>query len=345
MTRFALQLFGAFQLWCDEQPIAGFRSDKVRALLAYLALSAGKPIRRLQLIELLWDGYTKTAARASLRTALHNLRELLAPLPLLETTHQTVRFVTDHPAWWCDVDLVTELLTTATPLDLARQRTIATLVNQSFLPDFEALDSQPFQQWRQAQATFYQAQFLRLHNQLDRRLYYLARQFPVLPTDEPLIEEIRQRILSPYPRLLTLLGNDDIYQLQLATAVGQTVYSHFRDGVWMISLAEENDQEVYLADATEEQLAIIMGKRLALTMSGSESAVAQLCQQLRQWQVLLIFGPLIGGETRLAGLLVKLLQAASALRILVMARQRLRLQAEFVLTVPAVPHPSAAVHG
>lgn len=334
MTRFALQLFGAFQFWRDEQPIDKFRSDKVRALLAYLALSSGMPIRRVQLIELLWDGYTKQAARASLRTALHNLRELLAPLPLLETTHQTVRFVTNHPAWWCDVELVTELLTPTAQLDLTRQHTIETLVNQSFLPNFATVDSQPFQRWRQAQAEFYQAQFLPLRNQIASRLYQLARRLPVLPADDPLIGEIQQRILSPYPRLLTLLGNDEIYQLQLAVTVGQTLHRHFREGVRMISLTAPSA-------LTEEQLAMTIGMRLGLTMNTSEPSADQLCRQLRQWQVLLIFGPLMESETTLTGLLVKLLQTAPAIRILVLARQRLRLQAEFVLVLPATPQPTA----
>lgn len=334
MTRFALQLFGSFQLWSDEQPIDQFRSDKVRALLAYLALSEGKPIPRVQLLELLWDGYTKEAARASLRTALHNLRELLAPLSLLETTHQTVCFASNHPAWWCDVDLVNELLTPPVQLDRTRQRTIETLVNQAFLPAFATLDSQPFQVWRTAQAEFYQAQFLRLRNQLASGLYQLAQRLPILPATDPLVGEIQQRLLNPYPRLLTLLGNAERYQQQLAVTVGQLVYGHFREGVWVILLTEQNA-------VTEEQLATTIGKRLALTMDSSESAVIQLCRQLRQWQILLILGPVIERGTLLAGLLVKLLQAAPALRILVMAQQRLRLQAEFVVALPPTPQPIA----
>ena len=54
MTHLSLKLLGAFQAAIDGQPVDDFISDKVRALLAYLAVEAGKPHRRESLAALLW---------------------------------------------------------------------------------------------------------------------------------------------------------------------------------------------------------------------------------------------------------------------------------------------------
>jgi len=45
MARLDIMLFGPFQLMLDGEPVAGIDSDKVRALLAYLALEADRPHR------------------------------------------------------------------------------------------------------------------------------------------------------------------------------------------------------------------------------------------------------------------------------------------------------------
>ena len=104
MARIKLYLFGSFYTTLDDQPLTKFRSDKVRALLAYLVLRAKRPIRRTLLAELLWNGYTSKTARHSLRMALLNLRKLLADFDnLLIVTRQSVQFNASHSDFWCDV--------------------------------------------------------------------------------------------------------------------------------------------------------------------------------------------------------------------------------------------------
>ena len=51
-TRLTLTLLGALQFTLDGEPITAFESDKVRALLVYLALEADRPHRREVLAEL-----------------------------------------------------------------------------------------------------------------------------------------------------------------------------------------------------------------------------------------------------------------------------------------------------
>src|SRR5512145_1611628 len=77
MPNLSLSLLGPFQAALDGQLIGGFASNKVRALLAYLAVEADRPHSRDELIGLLWPDQPDTAARASLRQALANLRQVI----------------------------------------------------------------------------------------------------------------------------------------------------------------------------------------------------------------------------------------------------------------------------
>lgn len=78
MARLYLRLFGLFQIGVDEQPITSLKYDKARALLAYLALADGRPIRRESLAALLWPELPTAKARHNLRQALLALRQALA---------------------------------------------------------------------------------------------------------------------------------------------------------------------------------------------------------------------------------------------------------------------------
>ena len=80
-----IRLFGTFQVKLHQQAMSGFRSDKARALLAYLVVESGVRHRRDALASLLWGEFGDRAARRSLSSALANLRQLLAPAALIET--------------------------------------------------------------------------------------------------------------------------------------------------------------------------------------------------------------------------------------------------------------------
>ncbi len=45
MKKLSLQLHGNFQVELDQRPIAGFGTNKTRALLAYLAVENGKKLK------------------------------------------------------------------------------------------------------------------------------------------------------------------------------------------------------------------------------------------------------------------------------------------------------------
>ncbi|NLS76817.1 MAG: AAA family ATPase, partial [Chloroflexi bacterium] len=78
MARLRLALLGPFQAFLDEALVTDLASDKVRALLAYLAVESDRAHSRDALAALLWPDAPDAAARANLRNSLSNLRAAIA---------------------------------------------------------------------------------------------------------------------------------------------------------------------------------------------------------------------------------------------------------------------------
>ena len=96
MTLLNIQCFGAFQVSLSGQPLAAFGAEKVRALLAYLAVESDRPHPRRRLAGLLWPDQPEERALHNLRQALSTLRKLLpdppAGEPFFIVTSDTVQF-------------------------------------------------------------------------------------------------------------------------------------------------------------------------------------------------------------------------------------------------------------
>src|SRR5512139_2241370 len=96
MAHLALNVLGEFQVLIDGVPISSFESDKVRALMVYLAVEAGLSHRRATLVGLLWPDCLEQVARHNLRQALFNLRLALsdhfARPPYLLITRDAIQF-------------------------------------------------------------------------------------------------------------------------------------------------------------------------------------------------------------------------------------------------------------
>ena len=160
MPRLSLAFVGAFEARLDDRPITGFETVKVRALLAYLALEAGRPHRREAVASLLWPDAPGEAARTYLRQALANLREVLhdriADPPFLLITRDTIQFNagSDHGL---DIATFSALLATSArhahrqPAMCARcaQRLeeAATVYRGPLLDGFFLGDSMAFEEW------------------------------------------------------------------------------------------------------------------------------------------------------------------------------------------------------
>jgi DNA-binding SARP family transcriptional activator len=115
MTQLRLYLLGGFTAHWHDQPITSFPTDKVRALLAYLALEGKRPLRRESLATLLWPDYADSVAKRNLRQNLHRLKKLLDNLDpalsdqLLTISRQTVQI--NHDLLWLDVAEVEAAIT------------------------------------------------------------------------------------------------------------------------------------------------------------------------------------------------------------------------------------------
>lgn len=96
MARLGISLLGPMLVTRDGRPFIGFEYDKVRALLAWLALEADRPHRREALAGLLWPEQPEKAARDGLRNALTTLRRAIgddtADPPYLFITREAIQF-------------------------------------------------------------------------------------------------------------------------------------------------------------------------------------------------------------------------------------------------------------
>src|SRR5512135_3429866 len=96
MAHLAVSVLGELQVRIDDVPVSSFESDKVRALLAYLAVEAGRSHRRETLVGLLWPDCPEQAARHNLSQALFNLRlaigDHIAQPPYLLITRDAIQF-------------------------------------------------------------------------------------------------------------------------------------------------------------------------------------------------------------------------------------------------------------
>ena len=104
MSRLSIRALGTLLITLNGNPVIGFESDKVRALLVYLAVESDQPHRREKLAGLLWPEYVERSARASLRNALANLRLVIgdqkAQPSFLLITRQTIQYNR-----YCDYEL------------------------------------------------------------------------------------------------------------------------------------------------------------------------------------------------------------------------------------------------
>ena len=89
-----LQLLGIFHLSRGGSSVTAFRSDKARALLAYVATESGQIHDRATLATLLWPELPDSAAKTNLRNVLSNLRKI-AP-DFLDIARNTVSWAGDE---------------------------------------------------------------------------------------------------------------------------------------------------------------------------------------------------------------------------------------------------------
>jgi predicted ATPase/DNA-binding SARP family transcriptional activator len=156
----SISLFGRFEARLDTVPLGGFDYNKVRALLAYLAIEHKQPHTRAALCALLWPDLGENAARQNLSQALTRLRQVLgdkqAHVPFLLSTTDTVQ-LNPVASLAVDVNTFSTLITTAerhphrgwhlcTSCAIKLQAAVR-WYQGDFLAHFYLSDSDPFEEW------------------------------------------------------------------------------------------------------------------------------------------------------------------------------------------------------
>jgi DNA-binding SARP family transcriptional activator len=210
-ARLRIRLLGSFQVTLDGEPLQGIRSDKTRALLAYLAVEAGRAHNRGALSALLWGESSDQAARASLRSSLSNLRRCLTrqltaddDSSILDITRHSVRFDVDPNICRLDVaefDALMDACHTHShahqalahcPVCIARLEQAVKLYQGDFLAGLALSDSPAFDEWRMVQQERY-------HRQMLSALEALAAHYAAIGNSAKAQRVIRQQLaLEPW---------------------------------------------------------------------------------------------------------------------------------------------------
>jgi len=251
MAHLSLSLLGPLQVTLTGEPVTSFESDKVRALLAYLAVEADRPHRRESLAGLLWPDWPDRAARTNLRNALANLRKAIgdrqARPPFLSITRETIQFNTASD-YWLDVAAFRALV----EADQAGQPAVrqleeaVALYRGSFLEGFSLKDSAAFEDWSLLTRERFQRQVLTALHQLagyyeqrgeyERACEVAWRQVELEPWDEEAHQQLmralalnsqRSAALAQYETCCRLLAEE----LGVEPAAETTrLYEQIRDG-------------------------------------------------------------------------------------------------------------------
>ena len=166
MSQLTLSFLGQCQVVLEGEPITGFRTQKVQALLACLAVEPQTAHRRERLMTLLWPGMPETSARANLRQILFHLRQAIpdfaangAVVPLLIANRHTIQ-LNPEARVAIDTEQFAALLVQVQRhehVDLlschACYQTLQTAVSLyqgAFLANFYLDDSNEFEEWAEA---------------------------------------------------------------------------------------------------------------------------------------------------------------------------------------------------
>jgi DNA-binding SARP family transcriptional activator/predicted ATPase len=162
MARLNIKLFGPIMVKSGDTDLIGFRSDKVKALLAYLCIEARRPWTRTTLAGLLWPEFPENAAQSNLRNALSNLRQVIGDLnanpPYILATSAAIQFNPESD-YWLDVEEFLTLISSCDEAhaesfeleDLLLHEQAIELYQGDFLDGF-SIASSPFEDWRELNA-------------------------------------------------------------------------------------------------------------------------------------------------------------------------------------------------
>jgi DNA-binding SARP family transcriptional activator len=193
-----LTLLGRVDLWVTGN-VRVLRYAKLQALLARLAMSAGTPLRRSYLAELLWPGMPEEKGLQNLRRAIFNLKTALGEAGQMITASRDAITLAPQNIW-LDVAQFTTAPPNCLAPDASCQPCLATMQSKAelyggeFMAGFKLADCPGFEDWLQVQRETLHGRALALlerlascHEQagaLNLALPFALRQSELEPWDE-----------------------------------------------------------------------------------------------------------------------------------------------------------------
>ena len=157
MSHLAISLLGTFQVSLGSACISDFESNKVRALLAYLAVESDRPHTRDALAALLWPESAQDAALSSLRNALATLRRAIgdreASPSFLLINRETVQFNPasdsrlDVAEIACQKSVLQQMPDQGAQANLQERISLAESYRGPFMEGFSIPDNSSFEEW------------------------------------------------------------------------------------------------------------------------------------------------------------------------------------------------------
>ncbi len=145
------------------------------------------------------------------------------------------------------------------------------------------------------------------------------------------LAHILERLNQPDCRLLTLVGGGGIGKSRLAVEVAAYQLNEFIDGVCFIHLE---------AVTQASMLVPIIAGELNFQLTSLTDTKKQLFNYLRSKEILLIFDTFEHLVENGTNFLLEILQNTTELKIIVTSRERLNLQAEYILRLEGLPFPT-----
>lgn len=250
MSRITLSFLGPFHVEVDGVVVRHFPTDKVRALLTYLALEPSRAHSRRELAALLWPEQAETQALSNVRNSLHRLQKTLnhaAPnlsAQLLTITRQTIQL--NHTSATLDVTEFEALLAATNAhahqalrhcsTCLAHLEEASALYRSELLTSFSLPDASPYEEWLALRRELLHQKALVALKQLtaayeaqgnaDKAFQFAARQLQLDPYQEEAHRQLmrflahrglREEAIAQFKRLRQLLHDEMGVEPDVAT--------------------------------------------------------------------------------------------------------------------------------
>jgi WD40 repeat protein/DNA-binding SARP family transcriptional activator len=194
MPHLGMEFLGGFRVTHDGYPLTTFESNKVRALLVYLATESQRPHPRETLAALLWPDWPDRAALSNLRYALSDLRKVIgdrqADPPFLLISRESIQLnrESDH-----HLDVV-EFARLSGDQSVETLDEAVKLYQGDFLEGFSVSEAAPFDDWARLKSVQLRRSYLETLHRLasiletggeyERALGHAHRVVEVEPLDE-----------------------------------------------------------------------------------------------------------------------------------------------------------------